>query len=72
MLTFVIYVSEPLKCFIILEREEDVPGQGESSRILKGGTANILLEFEKAGLPICVLDDCLSLPCLGGLSIQGL
>ena len=41
MLTFVIYVSEPLKCFIILEREEEVPGQGESSRILQGGAANM-------------------------------
>ena len=61
MPTFVIYVSEPLKCFIILEREEDVPGQGESSRILKGGAANILLEFYKAGLPIC-----------GGLSIYAM
>ena len=70
MLTFVIYVSEPLKCFIILERDEDVPGQGESSRILKGGAANILLEFYKAGLPIC--GGCLSMPCLGGLSIQSL
>ena len=72
MLTFVIYVSEPLKCFIILEREEDVPGQGERSRILQGGAANVLLEFYKAGLPICVLGDCLSIPCLGGLPIQRL
>ena len=72
MLTFVIYVSEPLKCFIILEREEDVPGQGERSRILQGGAANILAEFYKKGLPIFVLGDCLSIPCLGGLSLQGL
>ena len=51
MPTFVIYVSEPLKCFIILEREEDVPGQGESSRMLQGGAAKILLENCEAGLP---------------------
>jgi len=71
MPTFVIYVSEPLKCFIILEREEDVPGQGGSSRILQGGAAIILLEFYQAGLPICVFGDCLSIPCLESLSIQG-
>ena len=72
MPTFVIYVSEPLKCFIILERKEDVPGQGERSRILQGGAANLLLEFDQEGLPICVLGDCLSISCLGGLSLQGL
>ena len=72
MPTFVIYVSEPLKCFIILEREEDVPGQGGSSRILQGGAANILLEFDPAGLPIRVLGYCLSIPCLGSLSVQRL
>ena len=72
MPTFVIYVSEPLKCFIILEREEDVPGQGGSSRFLQGGAANILLEFDPAGLPIRVFGDCISIPCLGSLSIQRL